>query len=1094
MSHRLGSLITPPSPVTIGPGSGTEVSPNRWRVTFSPPPHALGTKFLMLHFTGAVFGSGDRIEVNVNYGTDIFDASSGPDFWSRPIEGNSVGIDFIDGGSGTGHASLSQYGRGEGLQGGGATNANGDVFLIDGAFVDPTFFNANGVCPSGTNPSWENVDCLPAGLMREAAKSVGMILEADAAGAKISSCSAALIDSDLILTAGHCVSGPLFEGSSSFTLDFQTDCAGNRPATYSLKFHKVKRIVKTGFAVPGTGAGVSTGSGLDYAIVQIETPPGGLGVTPLPIRASFSALGEELFVIHHPRGATKKVSRKPTDPSCQVLSVGGILSYACDSDNGSSGSPVIDMVGRVVAVNDWAPGACNNQGQASAAFLQDFLTETPPPKDVDVVLVLDRSGSMSLSGLSGASKMDEAQAAAALFIDLLRTDQTHRAGLVTFSTTASTPPEFALSAVSETNKTTLIGPPPDRDDGIVAGISPGGTTTIGGGLQAGQAMLPAPTPTTNTPAILLLTDGLQNTPPMISAVALGATRLCVVGFGSEASLDGPLLTTLARNHGGIYTRAGEGLELKKFFVLCFGNIFHTAVAMDPFEVLPADATAAKPIPLQVCAEELITVVLSWERPSEDLILSLRTPAGNTLTRSTPGVVSSSGSTWVYFRVALPFAGEREGTWEVQVSRLRGGGEFPPPLPEERFFVTAVADGGPYFRPVESGRIYTGDTVNPKVVLREPSGQLVPADVRVDVTMPREGTGNVLTAAGLGATGELGGDQIDARTNTLIGLERSRGTELIPTITQSYELFGDGEMNGTGSLEPDGVYGNPLGDITRYEGNYTFHAKATYGETCTGTRETTWSMYVHVGIDPEQTETETETLGTRPDGTVRVRIRFTPRDRFGNYLGPGRLDAFQVDPQPGSTLTGGVNDEGDGSYTQDVDWDPESAEPPTISVSQPGRPPLVIPLPTPAGQFVYSVKFLCGVQEDCPCECAPVRPGKYATEINIHNFHERDVRVRKSVIPLVFSGAAAGREPKTVGRRAADSIVIPRHAATMDDCCRIMELLLGAKPSSEQPITLGFLEIVSPVELQVSAVYTVSDLASGSTSIDVENIAPKRIRR
>jgi hypothetical protein len=141
-----------------------------------------------------------------------------------------------------------------------------------------------------------------------------------------------------------------------------------------------------------------------------------------------------------------------------------------------------------------------------------------------------------------------------------------------------------------------------------------------------------------------------------------------------------------------------------------------------------------------------------------------------------------------------------------------------------------------------------------------------------------------------------------------------------------------------------------------------------------------------------------------------------------------------------------------------------------------------------------VKFLCGVQEDCPCECAPVRPGKYATEINIHNFHERDVRVRKSVIPLVFSGAAAGREPKTVGRRAADSIVIPRHAATMDDCCRIMELLLGAKPSSEQPITLGFLEIVSPVELQVSAVYTVSDLASGSTSIDVENIAPKRIRR
>ena len=35
---------------------------------------------------------------------------------------------------------------------------------------------------------------------------------------------------------------------------------------------------------------------------------------------------------------------------------------------------------------------------------------------------------------------------------------------------------------------------------------------------------------------------------------------------------------------------------------------------------------------------------------------------------------------------------------------------------------------------------------------------------------------------------------------------------------------------------------------------------------------------------------------------------------------------------------------------------------------------------PCGGFVYSVKFVCGVQPECGCECGPVQPGKYATEI------------------------------------------------------------------------------------------------------------------
>jgi hypothetical protein len=144
-------------------------------------------------------------------------------------------------------------------------------------------------------------------------------------------------------------------------------------------------------------------------------------------------------------------------------------------------------------------------------------------------------------------------------------------------------------------------------------------------------------------------------------------------------------------------------------------------------------------------------------------------------------------------------------------------------------------------------------------------------------------------------------------------------------------------------------------------------------------------------------------------------------------------------------------------------------------------------------FSYSVKFVCGIQPDCSCACAPVRPGTYATEINISNPHGREVPIRKLVVPVVFAGAAVGREPRSAGPRAEDKLTLPAHSATMDDCCRLAELLLGAAPTSPMPLTIGFLQIISPVELSVTAVYTASGLSGGSVSIDVQQIASRRIQ-
>ena len=146
-----------------------------------------------------------------------------------------------------------------------------------------------------------------------------------------------------------------------------------------------------------------------------------------------------------------------------------------------------------------------------------------------------------------------------------------------------------------------------------------------------------------------------------------------------------------------------------------------------------------------------------------------------------------------------------------------------------------------------------------------------------------------------------------------------------------------------------------------------------------------------------------------------------------------------------------------------------------------------PQEKPAGLTSYSVKFVCGFQTSEALETGSVRPGSYATEINIHNYHDTRVAVRKYILPLVTKGEARGREPRYVRAQAQDAIVLPPNTATMDDSFRIAELLYGAPPPQPLPITIGYLEIVSSLPLAIDAVYTATDREGRAVAIEVERI-------
>ncbi|NHZ91905.1 VWA domain-containing protein [Massilia sp. CCM 8733] len=1081
MSHITGTIQVLGAPLVVGPGL----------TVFNPPasPQPGGTKLLMLHFQNLAFAPGDRLQVNLGYDVDTFTAADGPAFWTRPINVYAfpagVQITYIAAGAPTGSVQLDQYGRGERHIGEAPVHisfSNSDPFYQGPSYEEPDY-DPFWYCSEP--PNWENASCAtpPADVRARVARSAGMIVSVH--GAHLSTCSVTLVDGDKIITAGHCHT-PAEALSSSVTFDYRTECGGARPPGYNPRFYKVKAVLAHRW----------DGSD-DYSLLQLaEAPP---GVPSLQMRHDLPLPSEQVFGVHHPNGAVKKLSLPHAQGFAGVEGSGAFaitVPTTFDVTGGSSGSGLFDLAGRITGV--LSKGDPCHGGRLgyfpSATILQRIVPTPPPPITRDVMLVFDRSGSMALDDGSGRAKIESARDALSLFVQLVRSGTGNRLGLVSFSSAASAPVDFALAPVTDAAKNALVGPPP-YIGGRLPTLTPGGNTSIGAGLDAARAQLAA-APGANPRAILLMTDGLQNTAPSIASIepALAGITVHAIGFGAESSLDGTLLSAVATAHDGLYTRAGGALALEKFYATAFGNIFETGILLDPEFDLGAAQQAGTPVPFRVCGEDAITAIAGWDNSGATLQVEVTTPSGAVLTAAVPGVAGESGRTWAFLRIALPIGGERDGLWHINVVRPRA---IPIPLarqgwPALRYFVNVIPSGGARMsRTREPVWQYTGDEINPMVLVRhEDGGWPRNMQARLTVTRPDTGVGNLLSETGLGAPGNVGGDLIPPRHATLQALEKARGRPVVGYVQTELALSGD-SFNTRGSFEETATVGRRLADFLTVEGNYTFHARATYGDECTGMRELTWSVHVEIGIDGGQTDATITDLPPRPDGGACYRMRFTPRDKYGNRLGPGRADGFSVEAQPGSTPMGAVLDAGDGSYQVDVCTEPGSLEPPRIGLAQPGRPAAVV---APAGftLYAYSVKFLCGEQEDGCCECAPVRPGRYSTEINIHNGYDKPAPLLKRVIPLVLAGAVLGREPHFAPATTLETLLLPAHNATMDDCCRLATLLLGAAPAGPLPLTVGILEIISTVELSVTAVYTAGDVRH-APSIDVQQITSRVLK-
>ena len=949
MSHNVGTVQTASPPFSIGPDTGALPSgPDTWSGAFAWVPAPTGTKFLILHFTNVSLPAGNRLEVDLGYDTDVFTIADGPDFWTRPVNvyalaSGTVAIRYIAAGAPTGIATMDIYARGERMHGIQDPTAlsNCDPFLQDPTYMEPEY-DPYWYCADP--PYWENAPCSTGDIRAVVSPAVGIILHVgtEIAEMNLSTCTVTLIGPDLAITAGHCMPNLDLVPSSSVIFGYQINCDGTRPDDYQPIVCKVISTVRQHYA---------DGSGMDYWLVRLKVPPGGLGISPIQLRHDLPLPGEQVFGLHHPNGAVQKLSIP--HPGFDTVVTSGASSITVPNNfavsGGSSGSGLFDAAGRITGVLS-VGDPCDPSYPyllsyfPTASILPDLAPAPPLPITRDVMIVFDRSGSMSLNGASGRPKIDEACDAAALFVQLVRAETGNRLGLVSFSTTASAPADFPLAPVTAASQTGLVGPAP-YIGGVIGGLVAGGTTTIGGGLEAARQQFPVPG--ANPRNLLLLTDGLQNTPPMIVAEEelLGGISVDAIGYGTPANLDGGLLNSLATAHGGRYAQGDTSLQLEKFFAQAFGNIFEAGLLMDPEFDLPAEQNA-KPISFNVCGEEQLTIVLGWDHPTANLLMNVKTPLGNTITGATPGVQQQAGRTWTFMRIPLPQGSERDGTWNVQVFRPGGGGEFPPPAPALRFFVNVVASGGAIIRRrPDRATYYTGDTYNPRIQLQYHKGGPVPnAAVQVTMTRPDASLGTILSRARLGPPVTINGDVIPARQATLGALEAAQGQALIGSSVTTFDLD-DSPANNDGAFIAAGNFGLVQTGLLTVDGEYGFRARATYGTGCTATREYVWGLHVEVGIDPDHTDISVTEKGTGPGGKRVGTITIIPGDKYGNKLGPGRSDAISVSGVPGTTVTGPIVDNGDGTYAIPVLWEPGSQ--PGVVLGQPGRSPVVV-APPPAG--------------------------------------------------------------------------------------------------------------------------------------------------
>ncbi len=265
--------------------------------------------------------------------------------------------------------------------------------------------------------------------------------------------------------------------------------------------------------------------------------------------------------------------------------------------------------------------------------------------DVDVALVIDRSESMDSLNYIGPAKT-----AAKSFLGLMRLDD--YAAVTSFSSSVTV--EHPLQKLAtEAGRSAA--------QAAVDGITTGGFTTLGGGMQRGLTELNKGR-IENVQAMILLTDGKENQPPYVADVLPAvpdSLTVHTIGLGPDA--DQILLQLIATETGGSYNFAPSPATLQQVYDDIRMQIDGTTPIARIAEVLAVGEAQTAGVTLDNSVSDArFKFFWSGETPS----ISVTDPSRTVMKsgESSPGVSWTIGQDYAVVEVKNPEA----GSWQIEV--------------------------------------------------------------------------------------------------------------------------------------------------------------------------------------------------------------------------------------------------------------------------------------------------------------------------------------------------------------------------------------------------------------------------------------------
>ncbi|HXH90566.1 MAG TPA: vWA domain-containing protein [Thermoanaerobaculia bacterium] len=520
---------------------------------------------------------------------------------------------------------------------------------------------------------------------------------------------------------------------------------------------------------------------------------------------------------------------------------------------------------------------------------------------LDVVLVLDKSGSMNdLPPDAGAgnvtTKVQILKSAVDAFVaNWQMLDQPtadggdwsgDRIGVVFFDSAAVAQTLAGADAPANFFVRRSAGWNPIIND--VDSLTPGGSTSIGGGINTGMQQWVADP--SNDATFVVVTDGIQNTAPLIQPTASGFLGLLpvaglpqelrkrfipilTIGFGTPAAVDEDLLRNIAFETSGRSYISVNATTLFDDFALTLVSILKGNTASLAAR-RRATLTGPGPGPLQrVTVDDSarrVVFSLQWTPPlSNALDLEVLPPGA-----SAPATPASSRTLPQASIQSFDIPPDHPGTWNVRVKRSKKAdtkGDVPYSLNVfflERHLDYRLSVNPPHPKSGEKMTLRAEVSYGGKPLTRLPDGAL-----RVQVQRPKAAIGSLLRELTEITKRGQSGDVKTPYENKVASLPRAALARILPSDAEALTLKEEGR----------GFYSVAL-DPATIPGQYALEAVLDWDDPRTGQvhREERVEQLVAVKADPAKTEIR----ATRSADRQSVQIAVVPRDQFGNALGPG----------------------------------------------------------------------------------------------------------------------------------------------------------------------------------------------------------------